>query len=106
MVTLVLLRIIVVVLLVAANAFFVAAEFAMVSVRDTRIQQLIEQHRTGARTVRKIQGRLDVFLPAVQFGVTLCSLGLGWAGEGTLAAILLPWLANIPHAGAYAHGIA
>ncbi|HEV7552593.1 MAG TPA: CNNM domain-containing protein, partial [Candidatus Angelobacter sp.] len=54
MVTLVLLRIILVVLLVAANAFFVAAEFAMVSVRDTRIQQLIEQRRIGARTVRKI----------------------------------------------------
>jgi len=74
MVTLVLLRIIVVVLLVAANAFFVAAEFAMVSLRDTRIQQLIEQGRIGARTVRRIQQRLDVFLPAVQLGVTLASL--------------------------------
>ena len=81
MVTLVLLRIIVVVLLVAANAFFVAAEFAMVSLRDTRIQQLIEQGRIGARTVRRIQRRLDVFLPAVQLGVTLASL---------LESILLP----------------
>ena len=106
MVTLVLLRIILVVLLVAANAFFVAAEFAMVSVRDTRIQQLIEQHRIGARTVRKIQQRLDEFLPAVQFGVTLASLGLGWVGEGTLAAILLPWMGNIPYAKLYAHGVA
>lgn len=106
MVPLVLLRIILVVLLVAANAFFVAAEFAMVSVRDTRIQQLIEQHRVGARTVLKIQQRLDVFLPAVQFGVTLASLGLGWAGEGTLAAIILPWFEGIPHARIYAHGIA
>jgi len=106
MVTLVLLRIILVVLLVAANAFFVAAEFAMVSVRSTRIEQLIEQQRIGARTVQKIQRRLDVFLPAVQFGVTLCSLGLGWAGEGTLAAILMPWLGNVPYARVYAHGIA
>jgi len=106
MVPLVLLRIILVVLLVAANAFFVAAEFAMVSVRDTRIQQLIEQHRTGARTVRKIQQRLDEFLPAVQFGVTLASLGLGWAGEGTLAAILFPLIVNVPHAAVYAHAIA
>jgi CBS domain containing-hemolysin-like protein len=105
MVTLVLLRIILVVLLVAANAFFVAAEFAMVSVRDTRIQQLIEQRRIGARTVRKIQQRLDEFLPAVQFGVTLASLGLGWVGEGTLAAILVPWLGNIPYARFYAHGL-
>lgn len=106
MVPLVLLRIIVVVLLVAANAFFVAAEFAMVSLRDTRIQQLIEQHRIGARTVQKIQQRLDEFLSAVQFGVTLASLGLGWAGEGTLAAIFQPWLANLPYAGVYAHALA
>ena len=106
MVTLVLLRIILVVLLVAANAFFVAAEFAMVSVRDTRIQQLIEQHRIGARTVRKIQQRLDEFLPAVQFGVTLASLGLGWVGEGTLAAIIQPSLGNIPYARLHAHGLA
>ena len=106
MITLVLLRIILLVLLVAANAFFVAAEFAMVSVRDTRIQQLIEQRRLGARTVQKIQQRLDEFLPAVQFGVTLASLGLGWVGEGTLAALLQPWMQNIPYARWYAHGIA
>jgi putative hemolysin len=106
MVPLVLLRIILVVLLVAANAFFVAAEFAMVSVRDTRIQQLIEQRRIGARTVQRIQQRLDEFLPAVQFGVTLASLGLGWAGEGTLAAIIEPWLGNVPYAKFYAHGVA
>lgn len=106
MVTLVLLRIILVVLLVAANAFFVAAEFAMVSVRDTRIQQLIDAQRLGARTVRKIQQHLDEFLPAVQFGVTLCSLGLGWVGEGTLAAIIQPWLGRVPHAAIYAHGLA
>jgi putative hemolysin len=106
MVSLVLLRIILVVLLVAANAFFVAAEFAMVSVRGTRIQQLIEQRRIGARAVQRIQERLDVFLPAVQFGVTLASLGLGWAGEGTLAAIIMPWMANVPYARVYAHGIA
>lgn len=105
MVSLVLLRIILVVLLVAANAFFVAAEFAMVSVRGTRIQQLIEQRRIGARTVQRIQQHLDVFLPAVQFGVTLASLGLGWAGENTLAAILMPWMANVPYARVYAHGI-
>ncbi len=106
MVTLVLLRIILVVLLVAANAFFVAAEFAMVSLRDTRIQQLIEMRKIGARTVQKIQQHLDEFLPAVQFGVTLASLGLGWAGEGTIAAILLPWMSRVPFGRVYAHGIA
>ncbi|HEV3040421.1 MAG TPA: hemolysin family protein [Candidatus Angelobacter sp.] len=106
MITLVWLRIILMALLVAANAFFVAAEFAMVSVRDTRIQQLIEQRRLGARTVQKMQQRLDEFLPAVQLGVTLASLGLGWAGEGTLAGILQPWMQNVPYARFYAHGIA
>jgi putative hemolysin len=106
MVPLVLLRIILVVLLVAANAFFVAAEFAMVSLRDTRIQQLIEQRRIGARSVQKIQQRLDEFLPAVQFGVTLASLGLGWVGEGTLAAVFQPWMVNVPWGRVYAHGFA
>lgn len=106
MVPLVLLRVIVVILLVAANAFFVAAEFAMVSLRDTRIQQLIEQRRIGARTVLKIQKRLDEFLPAVQLGVTLASLGLGWVGEGTLAAIFQPWMTSIPLGHLYAHGFA
>src|SRR5258708_8687028 len=106
MVPLVLLRIIVVVLLVAANAFFVAAEFAMVSLRDTRIQQLIDQGRIGARTVRRIQQRLDVFLPAVQLGVTLASLALGWVGEGTLAAMLMPSIEGMKYGHAYAHGVA
>ena len=106
MVPLVLLRIIVVILLVALNAFFVAAEFAMVSLRDTRVQQLIEQRRIGARTVQKIQKHLDNFLPAVQLGVTLASLGLGWVGEGTLAALFQPWTASLPYGGIYAHGFA
>src|SRR5215467_11460935 len=106
MVPLVLLRIILVVLLVAANAFFVAAEFAMVSLRDTKVQQLIEQRRIGARTVQKIQKHLDSFLPAVQLGVTLASLGLGWVGEGTLAALFQPWMSSIPYGQIYAHGFA
>jgi len=103
MAPLVLLRILVVVLLVALNAFFVAAEFAIVSLRDTRIQQLIDARRTGARTVQRLQQRLDDFLPAVQFGVTLASLALGWIGEPVVAHLLLQPLAGLPHAAAYAH---
>src|SRR5579864_2353183 len=103
MATLVLLRILVVVLLVALNAFFVAAEFAIVSVRDTRIQQLIDARRTGARTVQRLQQHLDDFLPAVQFGVTLASLALGWIGEPAIAQLLLGPLVNLPHAMIYAH---
>ena len=103
MAPLVLLRILVVVLLVALNAFFVAAEFAIVSVRDTRIQQLIDARRVGARTVQRLQQRLDDFLPAVQFGVTLASLALGWIGEPAVAQLLLRPLAGLPHAVVYAH---
>src|SRR5690349_19855962 len=103
MATLVLLRILVVVLLVALNAFFVAAEFAIVSVRDTRIQQLIDARRTGARTVQRLQQHLDDFLPAVQFGVTLASLALGWIGEPAIAQLLLKPMEGLPHAVAYAH---
>ncbi|HEU5234942.1 MAG TPA: hemolysin family protein [Terriglobales bacterium] len=103
MATLVLLRILVVVLLVALNAFFVAAEFAIVSVRDTRIQQLIDARRTGARTVQRLQQHLDDFLPAVQFGVTLASLALGWIGEPAIAQLLLRPIQGLPHAMVYAH---
>jgi CBS domain containing-hemolysin-like protein len=103
MAPLVLLRILVVVLLVALNAFFVAAEFAIVSVRDTRIQQLIDARRTGARTVQRLQQHLDDFLPAVQFGVTLASLALGWIGEPAIAELLVRPLAGLPHAIVYAH---
>ena len=103
MAPLVLLRILIVILLVALNAFFVAAEFAIVSLRDTRIQQLIDARRTGARTVQRLQQRLDDFLPAVQFGVTLASLALGWIGEPAIAQLLLRPLNGLPHALIYAH---
>src|SRR5438105_13406539 len=106
MVSLVLLRVIAILVLVAANAFFVAAEFALVSVRDTRIQQLIENHRLGARAVQRLHQRLDQLLSAVQFGVTLTSLGLGWAGEATLARIFEPAFQALPHGALYAHGVA
>jgi putative hemolysin len=106
MVSLVVLRVLVVVLLVAANAFFVAAEFALVNIRDTRIQELIAAHRTGARTVQKLHRNLSEVLAAVQFGVTLASLSLGWVGEATLARMIQTGLGKVPHATLYAHGIA
>jgi CBS domain containing-hemolysin-like protein len=106
MVTFVVLRIVAVVLLVAANAFFVAAEFALVSVRETRLQQLITAHRIGARTVQKLHQKLDDVLNAVQFGITLASLALGWIGESALAHVLEPAFVRLPHSHVYAHGIA
>jgi CBS domain containing-hemolysin-like protein len=94
-------------LLILANAFFVAAEFALVSIRDTRIEQLLEAGVPGARAVRRLQHDLDDFLPAVQLGVTLCSLALGWIGEPLAASVVLGWLSALPqppaHAQLYAH---
>src|ERR1700739_2348219 len=95
-----------IVVLILANGFFVAAELALVSVRQTRIGQLIAQHRPGARLVRKLQQHLDDFLPAVQLGVTLCSLALGWIGEPVVAVVFEDWLWWMPHAHIYAHLIA
>ena len=105
MVTFVVLRIAAVILLVASNAFFVAAEFALVSVRETRLQQLIAAHRVGARTVQKLHQKLDEFIAAVQFGVTLSSLALGWIGEAAMARLLEPVFASLPHSRIYAHAV-
>ncbi|MGB0042067.1 MAG: hemolysin family protein [Terriglobales bacterium] len=106
MVAYVLLRVFVILLLVAANAFFAAAEFALVSVRETRIQQLIEAHRAGARTVLKLHQQLSRVVNGVQLGITITSLTLGLLGEPVLARLFESWIGSIPHAALYAHSIA
>lgn len=106
MVTYTLLRLIAVAFLVALNAFFVAAEFALVSVRETRLQQLIDANKTGARTVQRLHNRLDEVLAAVQLGVTIASLALGWIGEMALAVIFQPYFQRLPHGNYFAHGLA
>ncbi len=108
MIAFVLLRVLLIMLLVAANAFFAAAEFALVSVRDTRIQQLIESGRTGARTVQRLHQHLDEVVNGVQLGITMVSLTLGWIGEPMVARLVesLRYVQRVPHAAVYAHGIA
>ncbi len=106
MIAAVLLRVFVVLLLVAVNAFFAAAEFALVSVRETRIQQLIEAHRVGARTVLKLHQQLSRVVNGVQLGITVTSLTLGWLGEPVLARLFEGWIGSVPHALIYAHAIA
>jgi CBS domain containing-hemolysin-like protein len=105
-----LLQFVAVAMLILANAFFVAAEFALVSIRDTRIQQMLAASIPGARAAHRLQQDLDDFLPAVQLGVTLCSLALGWLGEPLAASILFGWLSALPltqpHALFYAHLVA
>ncbi len=91
-----LLQFVAVAMLILANAFFVAAEFALVSVRETRIEQLLAAEVPGARAVRRLQQNLDYFLPAVQLGVTLCSLALGWIGEPLAAGLFLGWIGALP----------
>jgi len=108
MIAFVLLRVFLILLLIAANAFFAAAEFALVSVRDTRIQQLIEARRIGARTVQRLHRNLDEVVNGVQLGITMVSLTLGWIGEPMAAHIVegIPFMRNVPHAVIYAHTIA
>src|SRR2546427_8252587 len=76
--------------LVLLNAFFVAAEFAMVRVRTTRIAEIARAGDWRAKAVEAAQRRLDAFLSATQLGVTLTSLGLGWIGEPAFAHLLAP----------------
>ncbi len=99
-------RIIVVILLVTANAFFAAGEYALVSIRDTRLQQLIDEGRIGARTIRKLHNKLDEVLNGIQIGVTMASLALGWVGEESLARLLEVPLARLPHSLLFAHTLA
>lgn len=76
--------------LVALNGFFVAAEFALVSVRKTRIEELVQQGQRHAKTVEDAIAHLDRTIAATQLGVTLASIALGWVGEPALARLLHP----------------
>ena len=76
--------------LVFANGFFVAAEFALVTVRKTRIDQLIAEGHRGARTVRRALNDPDSYIAATQLGITMASLALGWIGEPALARVFEP----------------
>src|SRR5207237_9340454 len=102
MIIYVLLRVILIFLLVAANAFFAAAEFALVSVRDTRIQQLIEARRIGARTVQKLHRNLDEVVNGGQVGITIVSLTLGWVGGPGRAHSVETYTPGLPYAELYA----
>src|ERR1039457_6188077 len=106
MIAYVLLRVFVILLLVVANAFFAAAEFALVSVRETRIQQLIVAHRAGARTLLKLHQQLSRVVNGVQLGITVTSLTLGWLGEPVLARLFEVWIGSVPYATLYAHAVA
>ncbi len=75
--------------LILINAFFVAAELAMVRVRSTQVAALVEAGGWRAQALASAQGRLDAFLSATQLGITLTSLGLGWIGEPAFSRLLM-----------------
>ncbi|MFT8321056.1 MAG: hemolysin family protein [Bacillus sp. (in: firmicutes)] len=82
-------------LLIAFSAFFVASEFAIVRVRPTRIEQLIAEGNANAITVKNILVNIDGYLSACQLGITITSLGLGWLGEPTVLKLIQPLLTKV-----------
>ncbi len=90
-------KLLVIAALVALNGFFVACEFAIIKVRSSQLDALVEEGNAPARFAKYIRSHLDAYLSATQLGVTLASLALGWVGEQFLAHILEPFseLANI-----------
>lgn len=90
------LNLFVIAFLLFSNGFFVASEFAMVKVRKTRIEQLVNEGNFNAKIVMEALKDLDKFIAAVQLGVTISSIGLGWVGEGTLARIIEPMFVFLP----------
>jgi len=77
-------------LLVILNGFFVAAEFALVKLRSTQAQDLAQKHGFRGKILLKVHGKLDAYLSACQLGITLSSLGLGWVGEPAFTHLLEP----------------
>ena len=83
-------------LLVLFNGFFVAAEYALITVRRTRVEELVGMRRLGAPAVRDAKVHIDDAIAAAQLGVTFASLGLGWLGEPAVARMLEPYFQGLP----------
>ncbi|MEH2365593.1 hemolysin family protein [Nostoc sp.] len=90
------LRLLSVLLLIAINAFFVTAEFSMVSVRRSRIHQLVKAGDIPAIAVEMLQRSIDRLLSTTQLGITLSSLALGWIGESTIVVLVNAWFRSWP----------
>jgi CBS domain containing-hemolysin-like protein len=93
-------------LIVGMNAFFAAAEIALVSVRKSRLRELAAEGHVGAQSALSLLGRPERLLSTMQVGVTLASLGMGWAGEDTLYRMLVSWVEPIatPALDPFLHG--
>lgn len=84
------LNLIMIAVLIVLTAFFVATEFAIVKVRTSRVDQLVQEGKKNALSVQKVTSNLDAYLSACQLGITITALGLGFLGEPTVEKILLP----------------
>lgn len=84
-------NLVIIAILVFMNGFFVAAEFAMVKVRGSRIDALVQEGNKRASFATHMTNHLDAYLSACQLGITLASLGLGWIGEPAIARMIEPW---------------
>jgi CBS domain containing-hemolysin-like protein len=91
---------------VVLNGWFVLAEFALVKVRTTRLRELADEGKSRASLALRITGRLDDYLSAIQLGITLTSLALGWIGEPSIARVIAPAFERLPGGAALTHGIA
>lgn len=89
-------RLFLVFVFVFANGFFVAAEFSLVSVRRSRIAELVSAGRSNAKALQRAVDHLDAYLAGTQLGITISSLALGWIGEPALAHLIEPLLAGLP----------
>ncbi len=82
-------------LLVFLNGFFVASEFSIVNIRGSRIEELVQQGNKRAKKARALVQSMDEYLSATQLGITLASLALGWVGEPAFASLFEPVLRSI-----------
>jgi CBS domain containing-hemolysin-like protein len=91
-------NLVIIAILIALTAFFVTSEFAIVKIRGSRIDQLVEEGNKSALAAKKVISNLDEYLSACQLGITITALGIGWLGEPTIAHMLKPVLdkLNIP----------
>lgn len=87
-------------LMIAVTSFFVASEFALVKIRRSRLEQLERENVKNAKLALHVTHHLDNYLSASQLGITLTGLIIGWVGEGSVAALLEPWIGRLPFSSA------
>ena len=92
----ILINIFIIAFLLFVNGFFVAAEFALVKVRKTRLEQLCNEGNLIAKRALKLVNNTNKMLAAAQLGVTIASIALGWVAEATIVQLILPLIKLLP----------